>query len=280
LVSAEYAFSSASGSAALRREQSDHVDYLVPVVDDFRLTESVDEFPPLSDLERELLELCSMDVGGGETTTTLDEEMLEVTPGRAVVEATLRGLVARGLMASWRGRYVGTQRNRDGSTVERDYEDNWWPLTEQGRKAIGLPPPRPLEDMPPSVALPDWLRPAVEAVIGDMQSPTPLVLNAKYGPPSGADDFGTVIFSDPGDVCIVEVPEVSRQGSETDVLLALAQELPSYVPELGQSWGQARPVCPGHLHPPSPVERDGTAWWACPRNGALIGRIGTLGSGG
>jgi hypothetical protein len=46
----------------------------------------MDDAPALSDLERDLLECASM---AGETTTTLDEEMLENSPGRHVVEATL-----------------------------------------------------------------------------------------------------------------------------------------------------------------------------------------------
>jgi hypothetical protein len=41
----------------------------------------------LTAFERELLELCSM---AGEATTTLDEELLESSPGRPVVEITLR----------------------------------------------------------------------------------------------------------------------------------------------------------------------------------------------
>lgn len=49
----------------------------------------------LTELERELLELISM---AGEPTTVLDEEMLGSSPGRAVVEATLRRLSARGLL--------------------------------------------------------------------------------------------------------------------------------------------------------------------------------------
>jgi hypothetical protein len=49
--------------------------------------------PLLTDLERDLLECASM---AGETTTTTDEEMLESSPGRAVIEATLRGLLERG----------------------------------------------------------------------------------------------------------------------------------------------------------------------------------------
>ncbi len=66
----------------------------------------------MTPLERELLECCSM---AGETTTTLDEEMLEMSPGRAVVEATLRDLLARGLVATSRGVY---------SDAERVYEDD------------------------------------------------------------------------------------------------------------------------------------------------------------
>jgi hypothetical protein len=52
----------------------------------------VDDAPRRTDLERELLELCSM---AGEPTTVLDEEMLENSPGRAIVESTLRELLAR-----------------------------------------------------------------------------------------------------------------------------------------------------------------------------------------
>ncbi|HWF51560.1 MAG TPA: hypothetical protein VG294_13055, partial [Solirubrobacteraceae bacterium] len=62
----------------------------------------MDAAAALTALERELLELCSM---SGETTTTLDEEMLESSPGRTIVEATVRGLVDRGLMTTERGTY-------------------------------------------------------------------------------------------------------------------------------------------------------------------------------
>jgi hypothetical protein len=55
--------------------------------------------PDLNDLERDLLELCSM---AGETTTMLDEEMLDPSPGRVIVEAT-RGLLQRGLVTTARG---------------------------------------------------------------------------------------------------------------------------------------------------------------------------------
>jgi hypothetical protein len=86
----------------------------------------------LTDLERELLELCRLD-SAGETTTRLYEEMLESPPDRATLEATLRGLVNRGLMTRWRGTDSGIH-----SSVP--YEDDWWPVTDAGRAAIGLPP--------------------------------------------------------------------------------------------------------------------------------------------
>jgi hypothetical protein len=95
----------------------------------------------LTELERELLELCSMDAGGGETTTTLYVEMLRSPPDRATLEATLRGLVERGLMETWRGLYGGAQRDRiTGETSHVVYEDDWWPVTDAGRAAIGLRP--------------------------------------------------------------------------------------------------------------------------------------------
>ena len=115
----------------------------------------------LSELERELLELASGASMGGETTTSLDEEMLEVSPGRATVEATLRGLVDRGLMRTERTTFMGVMSPRDGvhpraeahlrKTIDRVYEDDWWILTESGREAVGLPPKGPT---------PYWMNPS------------------------------------------------------------------------------------------------------------------------
>jgi hypothetical protein len=83
----------------------------------------------LSGLERELLELCSMAAYSGQTTTSLDEELLKSSPGRSAVDATLRGLVARGLVTTEREIFMGA----------RTYEDDWWIVTNVGRAAIGLP---------------------------------------------------------------------------------------------------------------------------------------------
>jgi hypothetical protein len=75
----------------------------------------------------------------GETTTTLHEEMLATVLPRSVVDASLRGLVARGLMTTSRDTFAGKQHLRDGTVVDREYEDDWWALTDAGREAIGRP---------------------------------------------------------------------------------------------------------------------------------------------
>jgi hypothetical protein len=106
----------------------------------------------LTEFERELLEAVS--VAGscfGVATDCVDEELLESSPGRTAVEQALQGLVARGLVRSERSESVLTLRPRDGihplseasvrQDVRRDYEGNWWILTEAGRAAIGLGPP-------------------------------------------------------------------------------------------------------------------------------------------
>jgi hypothetical protein len=87
----------------------------------------------LSELDRDLLELCSM---SPETTTTLHEEMLESPLDRRLVEAALRGLVERGLMVTYRGVYSGVHRPRGGQPEDRVYEDDWWELTPAGHEMV------------------------------------------------------------------------------------------------------------------------------------------------
>ena len=94
----------------------------------------------LTDLERELLELCAIAPNMGETTVSLQEEMLQGSYDRQAVEGALRGLVSRGLMTTSKGTFAGTQRLKDGRVVEAVYDDDWWIVSDKGRKAIGLPP--------------------------------------------------------------------------------------------------------------------------------------------
>lgn len=108
--------------------------------------------PSLTSLQRELLEMIGS-FGSpyfGVSSVAFDEELLESSPGRAVIEATLRELVVRGLVRSEQASSVLTLRPRDGirrlseadkrPAIRRDYEGKWWILTDAGRGAIGMPP--------------------------------------------------------------------------------------------------------------------------------------------
>jgi hypothetical protein len=110
----------------------------------------------LTEFERELLD--AVGIGGsrfGVATDSLDEELLETSPGRAVVEETLRRLDARGLVRSERSWGSLTLRPRDGThslseadkrpTVHRAYEGDWWIITDAGWAALGVPPPTSVE---------------------------------------------------------------------------------------------------------------------------------------
>jgi hypothetical protein len=91
----------------------------------------------LTSLERELLELCRM---SGETTRSLDKEVLGSSPGRGELETVLHGLVARGLMTTKRGVYAGVERSNAGSPAARvTYEDDWWDVTAAGRAVLEEP---------------------------------------------------------------------------------------------------------------------------------------------
>jgi len=129
--------------------------------------------------------------------------------------------------------------------------------------------------------LPSWLQGAVALVLKDMQQPTPLILEASYSPDSRAEYWGTLEFqAADGERFDFEVPCVPDDGSEIDLLVTIATELPWHVSELRQSWGQSRPICPRHTHPAAPTDHDGAAWWACPRDGSLLTPIGRLISDG
>jgi hypothetical protein len=117
---------------------------------------AVRNLPALTVLERELLERVS--IGGsrfGVATVCLDEELLESSPGRATVEVTLQGLLARGLVRSERGEGSITLRQRDGihplaevaqrKTIDLEYDGDWWIITDVGRATIGLPPSHPVK---------------------------------------------------------------------------------------------------------------------------------------
>ena len=122
--------------------------------------------------------------------------------------------------------------------------------------------------------VPDWLRPRVDAVLGDMQRPVAIELTLGYYPDEELEHFGVVLFRETDGMGFGF--GVVTNGGEAELLVALAEGLQENFSELREAWGEARPECPGHSHPMAPVERDRAAWWACPADGTRIARIGTL----
>jgi hypothetical protein len=131
------------------------------------------------------------------------------------------------------------------------------------------PSPRP-EPGP----LPDWLRPQVETVLGDLQQPTPINLQLGYDSDDELEHFGVVQFRET-DGTGFGVGVVTN-APEGDLLIALAEGLQENFSETRGAWGQARPACAGHTHPAAPNELDGVAWWTYPQDGTPITPIGTL----
>lgn len=62
---------------------------------------------------------------------------------------------------------------------------------------------------------------------------------------------------------------------EPELLIDIAYFLQDFVFDT-EPWGEARPVCPGHAHPPDPRIIDGKAVWICPADGRVLAPIGRL----
>ena len=125
--------------------------------------------------------------------------------------------------------------------------------------------------------LPEWLRAAVDAVLGDLQHPHPLSLRVGYD--LSADGWPTLWVSEEDDrfSCVGCGLNDGVRGPELMVHIAdYLQE--QFFPESRGAWGEARPECPGHPHPALPELSDGQAWWVCPRDGHRLGLIGQLGA--
>lgn len=120
---------------------------------------------------------------------------------------------------------------------------------------------------------PSWLSDAVDAVLRDLQHPTPIEFGTSYRHRRGIEAEWLV------DVRLVDRPG----GTEFDVWpdhrgaflwTCFADAVQTSLQETRVAWGQARPPCPGHTHPALPCEEDGFAWWYCPAEDRLIARIG------
>jgi hypothetical protein len=114
------------------------------------------------------------------------------------------------------------------------------------------------------------VRVALDAAVRDFQQPTPVDLTLE------------VAASFHGDLVWVHRPDGSRVGfwidhpaADEELLVVVADFLQEQIfDQLPQTWGEARPPCPGHQHPAYPRLLDGQAWWICPRNGERLIRIG------
>jgi hypothetical protein len=126
-------------------------------------------------------------------------------------------------------------------------------------------------------AMPSRLRLLVDAVIGDLQHPTPVRVRLAYES-LGADGGGTLwVWEDgqPGGGGFAVAADLEVDDAAQAVALAdYLQE--QFFPETEGAWGEARPECPGHSHPAMPSELDDDAWWVCPEDGHRISRIGEL----
>jgi hypothetical protein len=137
---------------------------------------------------------------------------------------------------------------------------------------------------------PDWLEAPSRAVLDDLQGPLPIVgvtvVAARIADLNGLS-LGIAEFTDedalaqlgddldPG----LHTPYgggnwVPRSLAGPELLVLVAEILQDDLANTSQGWGQARPPCPHHPHPSSPVVRDGEAWWICPSRDERLYRIG------
>ena len=130
--------------------------------------------------------------------------------------------------------------------------------------------------MSAGVGAPAWLSDAVDAVLADLQHPTPIPFETAYRPRPGEEGEWLVavrLADEPG------ATEFEVVGEHRGAFLweYCADQIQTWLQETHAGWGQARPPCPGHTHPARPYGDDEaeTAWWYCPeteRNIAPIGR--------
>jgi hypothetical protein len=61
-----------------------------------------------------------------------------------------------------------------------------------------------------------------------------------------------------------------------EVIADVADLIQGIFQEEREAWAEARPRCPGHLHPAVALTVDGTACWVCPNDSRVIGHIGHM----
>jgi len=120
---------------------------------------------------------------------------------------------------------------------------------------------------------PAWLSDAVDAVLRDLQHPTPIRFEASYSRSRESEVEWLVNVRLVDDKVRTEF-EVWPDHRGAFLWTCFAYDVQAWLQETGPGWGQARPPCPGHTHPALPCEESGIAWWYCPIDDRLIARIG------
>ena len=122
---------------------------------------------------------------------------------------------------------------------------------------------------------PQWLTSAVEAVLADLQHPSPIPLEVSYAPLGGDQCWRVGVQEVAGYGTSFEADAEDRDAG-LHLHERLAWHLQQYLLlETRTAWGEGRPPCPGHQHPASP-STSGEALWICPRDGRVVARIGKL----
>jgi hypothetical protein len=123
--------------------------------------------------------------------------------------------------------------------------------------------------------VPEWfMHEVLDPVLSDLQQPHPVDLELRFEP---RGDGGLVRFRERGEPGSFGLG-IGRQSASRELLMVqFADQLQEqFFPETRAAWGEARPTCPGHPHPATPVLLDDQAWWACPVDQSRIARIGQL----
>jgi hypothetical protein len=121
---------------------------------------------------------------------------------------------------------------------------------------------------------PLWLSDAVRRVLVDMQQPTPVPLTMGWSLRAGTQWW---VWAGEGPQVTVGrwlIPGPSDIPGLTVLFALWLQE--EVLRETDAAWGEARPACPGHLHPAQPYVLDEQAWWICPESRTRLARIGEL----
>jgi hypothetical protein len=126
-----------------------------------------------------------------------------------------------------------------------------------------------MPEQPPSA---DRLRDAAARVLADFPEGESVSLNVTCWQARDGR-WWLKIAEDSG----ISYEESTQSGppSEPELLVAIAYYLQDHVFDT-EPWGEARPICPGHPHPPDPRIIDEKAVWICPRDGRMLAPIGHL----